>query len=138
MAPPKAVRSTWVDAERGTRLLAAIIDSACSIGVYILAILTGEPMLLFMGLTGLAAYQVYLLSTFGQTIGKKVMNIKIVKIDTDENGGLVTNVLIRGVLNGIIGLTLIYVIVDILFIFRDDRRCIHDLIAGTRVVSEEL
>jgi hypothetical protein len=28
----------------------------------------------------------------------------------------------------------IYSIVDVLFIFRDDRRCIHDHIAGTRVV----
>lgn len=136
MAPPKAVRSGWADAERGSRLLAAIIDSACAIVVYGIAIAVNEPMLVLFGLAGLAAYQVYLLSTFGQTIGKKMMNIKIVKADSGENGGFVTNVLMRGILNGILGFIPLYALVDVLFIFREDRRCIHDMIAGTRVVSE--
>ena len=30
----------------------------------------------------------------------------------------------------------LFSIVDICFIFRDDRRCIHDLIAGTQVVKD--
>ncbi|MEA2700447.1 MAG: hypothetical protein QOI66_4718, partial [Myxococcales bacterium] len=47
--------------------------------------------------------------------------------------------LLRGVVNGIISaipyLGGLYALVDALFIFRDDRRCIHDLIAGTRVIA---
>jgi uncharacterized RDD family membrane protein YckC len=38
-------------------------------------------------------------------------------------------------LNGILGLIPLYAIVDALFIFRGDRRCIHDMIAGTRVIE---
>ncbi len=45
------------------------------------------------------------------------------------------NVLVRMVLNGALGLIPFYSLVDALFIFRSDRRCIHDLIAGTVVVK---
>ncbi|MCK5125331.1 MAG: RDD family protein [candidate division Zixibacteria bacterium] len=137
MAPPQLERMSSPDAPRGTRLAAALIDSACGIVVYLFTIfLFNEPMLMILGLAALAAYQVYLLSTNGQTIGKQVMNIRIVKIDTEENGGFVTNVLVRGILNGIIGFIPFYGLADILFIYREDQRCIHDHIAGTKVVME--
>ena len=80
-------------------------------------------------------FQMYLLSKDGQTIGKKVMDTRIVKVDTGENGGFVTNVLVRTILNGLIGIIPLYGLIDILFIFRGDKRCIHDLIAGTKVVA---
>lgn len=135
MAPPMVRRSGASDATRGARLTAAIIDSACAIAVYVPTILVDEPFLMLLGLAALAAYQIYLLSTEGQTIGKRVMNIRIVKADTGDNGGFVTNVLVRGILNGILGFIPLYGLVDILFIFRDDRRCVHDMIAGTKVVD---
>jgi uncharacterized RDD family membrane protein YckC len=56
-------------------------------------------------------------------------------MDTDKNGGFGPNVLMRVILNGILGFIPFYSLVDVLFIFRDDRRCIHDLIAGTKVVE---
>ena len=62
-------------------------------------------------------------------------HIRIVKVDTGENGGFVTNVLVRTILNGLIGIIPLYGLIDILFIFRGDKRCIHDLIAGTKVVA---
>ena len=40
-----------------------------------------------------------LLSRDGQTLGKKALGIRIVKRDTGHNGGFVTNVLLRAVLN---------------------------------------
>jgi uncharacterized RDD family membrane protein YckC len=46
----------------------------------------------------------------------------------------VTNVLLRGVVNGLLSIIPLYGLVDALFIFREDKRCLHDLIAGTIVV----
>jgi uncharacterized RDD family membrane protein YckC len=84
------------------------------------------------------AVQAYPLNLNGQTWGKKLLDIKIV----DLNGAkpaLATILLKRylpiqaasaiPILGGIFGL------VNALFIFRADKRCIHDLIAGTRVVN---
>ena len=56
-------------------------------------------------------------------------------MDTGENGGFVPNVLLRFIVNGLLWIIPLYGLVDILFIFRGDRRCIHDMIAGTQVVE---
>ena len=71
----------------------------------------------------------------GQTIGKKALKVRIVKADTGLNGGFVPNVLLRAIVNGFFGTVPFYSLVDVLLIFRDDRRCIHDLVTGTRVVQ---
>jgi len=76
-------------------------------------------------------YQMVLLIKDGQTLGKKALRIRIVKMDTGENGGFVPNVLLRLIVNGLLGIIPLYSLVDILFIFRGDRPCIHDMIAGT-------
>lgn len=86
----------------------------------------------------LTAAQIYLLVARGQTIGKVVCGIKIVDVNSGEIPGWAQLLLLRGLLNGLItGIPLIgffYFITDSLFIFREDRRCIHDHIASTRVV----
>jgi uncharacterized RDD family membrane protein YckC len=82
----------------------------------------------------LAVVQIWLLTRDGQTIAMKLTAIRIVKHDTGLNGGFVPNVLMRGLVNGLLGIIPFYGLVDALFIFRDDRRCVHDLIAGTSVV----
>lgn len=85
----------------------------------------------------LAVLQIVFLSTRGQTIGKRTMKIRIVRLDGSAPG-FVHAVLLRVIVNAlpsaipIVGG--IYGLVDILFIFRSDQRCIHDHIAGTRVV----
>jgi uncharacterized RDD family membrane protein YckC len=133
-------------ASRSSRLWAALIDSAAGIAPTLL-ILLGVPfgqraMPLFVGLAtlgflALLGIQLYLLSVNGQTIGKWVLNQRIVKIETGENGGFVTNVLLRTLVNGLIGSVIpFYSLVDYCFIFRDDQRCLHDLIAGTTVIKE--
>ncbi len=139
IAPPQAPpRPTYAKstelASRGSRLLAAIVDSAAFLVIYA-AFLLNSMTLFMVGICALIAIQIYFLSSRGQTVGKMVMNIKIVKIDGNKNGGFGTNVLMRAIVNGILGLIPLYSLVDVLFIFREDRRCIHDLIAGTQVVE---
>lgn len=77
---------------------------------------------------------IWMLTARGQTPGKWILKIRIVKVSTGENGGFVPNVLLRGFVNGVLDYIPFYALADALFIFRDDRRCIHDLLAGTQVV----
>ena len=158
-APPKAnlegataTAGSLALAERGTRLAAVLLDSLVAIPGGLLFMIpvammrgSGEKggLAIPMVLGGLyflafAIFQIYLLSTRGQTLGKRWMKVRIVKLD-GSSPGFVGAVLLRAIVNGIISaipyLGGIYGLVDILFIFREDRRCIHDLIAGTRVVK---
>lgn len=135
MSPPiRKVHAAGL-AGLGSRLMAAIIDSAIVVAVYLVGLLMDAPVFMILGVVAIGIYQMYLLSTLGQTIGKKVLNIRIVKIDSGENGGFMTNVGMRLVLSGLLGIIPLYSLVDVLFIFRADRRCIHDMIAGTRVIE---
>jgi len=92
-----------------------------------------------IALLGLMIYNLVLLTKQGQTIGKKWLGIRIVSYPDGQRAGFVKAVLLRGFVNGIIGaiplLGTIYSLIDILFIFREDRRCIHDLIGGTQVIK---
>jgi len=91
------------------------------------------------GIVLVLVIQIYLLVTRGQTVGKKLLGIKIVTFDTETNPGFVKVFLLRILVNGLLGavpvIGVFYSLADILFIFREDRRCIHDLIAGTKVVK---
>ena len=79
----------------------------------------------------------YLLATRGQTVGKLLTKIRIVRSDgTRASFGRLVG--LRFLLNSFLALIpvvgTIYALVDVLFIFRAERRCIHDLIADTIVV----
>jgi uncharacterized RDD family membrane protein YckC len=84
------------------------------------------------------ALQGYPLSQSGQTWGKKLLKIKIVTLEGAKPQ--LTSLLMKRYLP-IQAINLIPIIggllnlVNVLLIFRDDRRCGHDLIAGTRVVK---
>ena len=115
-------------AGRGDRFLAAIVDGVIYLVPYIL-IFAFDPVIGGLLLLAVFVYQIVLLTKDGQTVGKKAWGIRIVRMQTGANGGFVTNALLR--------LIPLYGLVDILFIFRSDRRCIHDMIAGTQVVEAE-
>ena len=143
-------------AGRGRRLGAYLIDLIIAgIVLGVLAVLNlgisledlaRDPMTQQMSTAGGIAYLVifmvingYLLVTKGQTLGKLALGIRIV--DAASNGAatavkllglryvLVMLVAVIPIIGGLLGL------IDFLFIFREDRRCVHDLLAGTKVVS---
>jgi uncharacterized RDD family membrane protein YckC len=145
-------------ASRWLRLGAVLLDSIiggflmlpgigvmASAGVFTHANQPNTPLMLAgFGIFGMAAIvllgiQIYLLTTRGQTMGKKLLGIKIVNFDDESNPGFVKAFLLRAFVNGLIGsipvIGLAYSLTDICFIFRADRRCLHDLLAGTKVVK---
>jgi uncharacterized RDD family membrane protein YckC len=87
----------------------------------------------------LALVQVTLLCLRSQTIGKLLLRIQIVEVQTGQPGGPVRAFLLRALIPTMIEfipfIGFVFWLVDTCFIFRADRRCIHDLLAGTRVVK---
>jgi uncharacterized RDD family membrane protein YckC len=83
--------------------------------------------------------QIYLLCTRSQSVGKICMGTLIVDQRTGKRAGAVSCVLLRlfvhGLITSIPNIGGIYGLVDALFIFRQDRRCLHDMIASTVVVE---
>jgi len=133
-------------AGRGTRLAASIIDTVLLwIPLFLILFLADISMTkqtatqgLVIGLGGFAlwlALNGYLLHTAGQTLGKKFLKIRIVRRD----GRATTDIIVKRMLpiwaislipfGGVINL------INALCIFRKDRRCLHDLIADTKVIA---
>ena len=99
---------------------------------------------------GLAIYQWVRIATTGQTIGKQWLAIKVVKLDGSPVGffsGVVMRSWVRTLLAMLLGGAMaamrawssknsanLFTIVDALFIFGASRRCLHDYLAGTKVV----
>lgn len=142
-------------ASRLSRLAAAILDAVFAAMLYLpgyLMVLSQEdrgeradPETVFLGLALLLGgvlvlliTQVWMLSVSGQTVGKRVVGVRIVRLEDDSNPGFVGAFLLRAFVPGLIGaipcIGPLFSIADILFIFSDDRRCLHDRIAGTKVV----
>lgn len=138
-------------AGRGTRLAAAIID-----GIVILAIVLAVAYFLtpnmyhsqrlplsqsiplwLVSMTIWFAINYSMLAKNGQTIGKKVSGIKIVAGDGTPCGVwriIGRRYLFPGAIGQIPILGQLFGLVDALFIFRESRRCIHDVFADTIVV----
>ena len=81
----------------------------------------------------------YLLVSSGQSIGKKIVGIRIVDC---QNGQLLPASRVIGMRYLLLSLITqipfaggVFGLVDVLFIFRADKRCIHDLMAKSCVVN---
>jgi uncharacterized RDD family membrane protein YckC len=136
-------------ADRDSRFLALILDIlAYAIPGCLAALMAAVggmgtllPMVIgAVGVLGVAGYQLYLCASTGQSIGKRRMGIRVV-LEDGEPASLFHILLLRNLIPGLMGYLLgllvpgILLLVDALFILRADRRCLHDLIAGTKVVK---
>lgn len=90
------------------------------------------PMISFLVLHGFLLYQ------YGQTLGKRFMGIAIVTLDNRKPAffPLIVQRYFSQWLMGMVPMIGIPLrLADILMIFRGDKRCLHDLIAGTKVID---
>jgi uncharacterized RDD family membrane protein YckC len=152
MAPAAVGHSYAGDAPlagRGARLAAALVDAVLFgvsmlpgfvLGGALAAAGASEEISLsalagfFVGPILLALYTIHILVRDGQTLGKKAMKIRIVNYDDGGNPGFKGVILMRGFVNGLLSNIPFYALVDVLFIFGSEQRCLHDLIAKTKVV----
>lgn len=160
-APPQAVvqdiaetDGRLIPADRGARLGASILDSfffgltvyaPFLIAVAVLGWVAqgnsdGASAWVVAGLVGCAGFAVWLFVTIkfmkqnGQSIGKKLLNIKVVRSNgTAASVGRL--IWLRNVLNWFISIVPLYGIIDTLFIFGESRQCLHDKIADTIVIN---
>ena len=166
-APLRAprVEGAAVLAERMPRLLAVLIDAAMMAvpaGLLVFAVFrqlrmgaigvqglssgaTTAVVLALALLAGLVTWNIVLLVRHGQTVGKRFTGIRIARPDGGKAGFwrivLMRSLLmtlaqrVLGTLSPLLGLGL--VLTDALMIFRDDRRCLHDIVADTIVVEAD-
>jgi uncharacterized RDD family membrane protein YckC len=130
-------------AKRRIRLGAFTIDQAIAAAAIWLAkylALGVAGILLNLCVLLLYIYQIVLLGTRGQTIGKMILKIAIVDRIDNTPPGFVRAALIRQVPLMVVSLfapafALVYIILDAIPIFASSRRCLHDRLAGTIVID---
>ncbi|MGB3838577.1 MAG: RDD family protein [Rhodanobacter sp.] len=143
-------------ASRGKRLAAALLDGVINL-VWALPVLWGAMMavgvgegikpaapmigVLLLGFALLVAIFVVncvMLHRSGQTIGKRMLDIAIVRTDGSRMG-LLRYLFIRVLPVALLGVIpyigRLATLIDPLLIFGNERRCLHDLIADTIVVD---
>ena len=143
-------------ASRGKRLAAAVVDIFI---FFPLVVLVAQPLglinisdpakmqdfnldqsikLFIIGQVLFLLVQGYLLHTQGQTIGKKLLKIRIVSMD-DKLLGIGQLYFVRYLTFSLIAqipiIGALISMVNVLFIFGQDRRCLHDRLAGTKVIE---
>jgi len=141
-------------AGRGRRLAATLIDMVLVPALAILLMLVTGVLehaedwtpaampVMRMLLLGLASYvllNLWLLWTRGQTVGKALLGIAIVRASTGERAAL-WRLFVRGLffltlyLVVLIPYVALIPVIDQILIFRKDRRCVHDWASGTAIV----
>ena len=149
-------RLEWGDGElagRGTRLAASLVDTLIMLTIvfplqYALGVYDGFPNIktdhLENALWSLAGFAIWLaingyhIAKQGQSLGKRIFGIRIVNADDGQIASFSKIVFLRTFVIQLVAVIpfagSVAVFIDPLFIFRKDRRCLHDHIAGTRVV----
>lgn len=151
---PNRPKADYVLADRGARLVAAIADNIAtfapvlgglflgwlfviafensnSAGPVFLICLIGGVILMF----AVAVYNMVLTAYTGETIGKRMLSIRVVKESDGTAPGFVHGVLLRNWVMILLNQLPFVGLIDVLLIFGEDRKCLHDVIASTRVVD---
>ncbi len=144
---------------RGTRLVAAIVDGFVAMAMiyvplligggmsgafnmagsgnsvaFMTALMTGGGVFALIGFLAWCVITYMLVKRNGQTIAKKWMGIKVVR--ADGSPASVGRIFwLRNFVNGILGIIPLYGIIDLLWIFGEESRCLHDKIADTIVIK---
>lgn len=160
-APPQAHVADLAPGEmelagRGMRLLAVVVDAIILFGVSwaVMRIPFLQPLVkaqearmgvlslnLLSAAIGVAVFLVvqgWPLLTRGQTIGKILFKLRIVRSDGSRPDAwrlLGLRYGIGAVMNINAVSSMVFGLIDSLLIFRDSRKCLHDSIADTRVVK---
>jgi len=165
--PTLAPTGSLVLAEPGTRFLAFLIDYAPAFAVGVLGAImaavampaafagrrnggmpfddVGAGFAVLIGILVIAfiawgIYNIVLVYQYGQTWGKKMMGIRMVRKDGSRMS-FARFFWLRGVVYGLCAaipfVGWIVRLVDKLMIFRDSRQCLHDVIADTIVVTAD-
>lgn len=91
-------------------------------------------LLAFLMWAGIVGYQCFLLHQNGWTVGKRVMRIKVVD-SSGRRADTLRLVVVRTFVPALISSCCnLLSLVDVLMIFGESRRCLHDYMAGTIVV----
>jgi uncharacterized RDD family membrane protein YckC len=163
--PPRPLPGS--PAERGSRLLAATIDELILLGISLPMIVGAMPAMValvagaadiesldtmsvlragvggpgtiitVLALIAWCIITVWLVATNGQSIGKRLVGIKVVRTDGSP-ASFARIFLLRNVVNGLPNLLpyvgWLYQLIDPLLIYQESRQCLHDKIADTIVV----
>lgn len=84
--------------------------------------------------TCLSLIQWNMIATQGQSIGKKLLGMTIVRHD-GTNPGFLQGVVMRNWLRHLLNMVPLFALADALFIFGENKRCLHDILAGTHVID---
>jgi len=132
----------------GARFAGSILDGLIYmvplLPIFLTAVLTGEEEVTALAGLGVmvfvavAVIQIYLISTTGQSLGKKMVKTRIIREDgsaVDFVSGVLIRAWVMGLLGAIPLVGSLIQIADPLFIFGERRQCLHDRLAKTLVID---
>jgi uncharacterized RDD family membrane protein YckC len=138
-------------AERQTRLGAAIIDTIIGglvtyVPLFYAGAFSEDPAAMdpvralvgvsamFIGVIAWGVVSYIFVRANGQSVGKKILGIKVVRSD-GSRASVARIFWLRNIVNGLLSIIPIYGIIDALFIFRSSEQCLHDNLADTIVIK---